>query len=381
MKLFLSAALVLLIASWAFAEDADVCATRVTGPSTAALGTEVWTCPVETVVTDNNIVGVCWGGDNYVVSGGASATDPNKVYIISPAGAEVRRFDQWNSTGWGWRDLAWDGTYIYGSDNTGATGAVSRFDELGTQYADVTVTGYTSSATMRGMAVNADDDLLYISDWAVNVFEAPSGGGAVTNQYAATTLTAKYGLAWDGIYLWIFDQGGSGVDVYRYDLATQTATLMFAGTGTGQLAGGLDYVPVGEWTTDPTIPVLIGIHQATPDAIHVYDASVLSLTLTPDATTVPRGGTLGYTAVVTNLTNQTTKFQGWAMADPPGPTPPQSVMPPRMVTIAAGRTITQHLTARVPMSAPLGVYTFDGYVGGHPDLPWAHDGFEFSVTP
>jgi parallel beta-helix repeat protein len=108
----------------------------------------------------------------------------------------------------------------------------------------------------------------------------------------------------------------------------------------------------------------------------------VTVILTPDATTVERGGTLGYTVEVTNATAEDQTFEYWSdvylwTGDPYKKNP---VFGPMTVTIRAGKTKSGHLSHKVPKSAPLRTYTLCGRIGWHPDDIWDEDCFQFTVV-
>jgi len=108
----------------------------------------------------------------------------------------------------------------------------------------------------------------------------------------------------------------------------------------------------------------------------------VTLTLTPDATTVPRGGTLGYTGTVTNNTAYTVNFEYWAEVILPNGNPygGNPVVGPRSVTLNPNQTKSGHISHDVPLNAPLGTYTYIGKIGFYPSSVWDEDSFQFIVT-
>ena len=110
---------------------------------------------------------------------------------------------------------------------------------------------------------------------------------------------------------------------------------------------------------------------------------ILSLTLTPDSTSIPRGGSLGYTVTVTNNSSISRTFKYWTYAILPNgsryPTTGQ-LFGPITVTLTPGQTQSTHLTHSIPTTAPLGTYTYNAKVGPYPAI-WTSDSFTFVVTP
>ncbi len=108
----------------------------------------------------------------------------------------------------------------------------------------------------------------------------------------------------------------------------------------------------------------------------------VSVTMLPDSTTVPRGGTLGYTVTGTNNTNFVQSFKYWTYVILPNSNRyPVSgeLFGPVTVTLNPGQTRSAHLTHGIPASAPLGTYTYFGNVGPYPFI-WDSDSFQFTVT-
>jgi hypothetical protein len=96
---------------------------------------------------------------------------------------------------------------------------------------------------------------------------------------------------------------------------------------------------------------------------------VCSCTLTPDnppTPSVPRGGTLGFQATVTNNTDevQVLKF-ATRITKPNGGKYPTSgyLKGPVTVRLDSHDSIAKHLSQYIPDTAPLGTYTYLGYVG------------------
>lgn len=105
----------------------------------------------------------------------------------------------------------------------------------------------------------------------------------------------------------------------------------------------------------------------------------VTITLTPDATTVPRGETASGTLTVTNTTNSVQAVQIWTeVTTPHGDT--RVSIPPRIYKLLPYQTSVNHIIQRVPPDAALGVYTYCGKVGTYPTPVIDEDCFEFTVT-
>jgi hypothetical protein len=107
------------------------------------------------------------------------------------------------------------------------------------------------------------------------------------------------------------------------------------------------------------------------------EVELLSVELVPDNTIVPRGGTLGLTITVTNNTSQNQDFVAWTEVHPYGKNP---VAGPKYVILGPQESVSKHISHRIPGSAPLRTYTYEGKAGTYPDDVWAEDSFEFTVV-
>jgi len=108
----------------------------------------------------------------------------------------------------------------------------------------------------------------------------------------------------------------------------------------------------------------------------------VSVILVPDSTSIPRGGTLGYTVTGTNNTTSSQTFQYWTYVTLPNGNrypPSGELFGPVTVTLTPGQTKSAHLTHGIPATAPLGTYTYYGNVGPYPAM-WDSDSFTFTVT-
>jgi hypothetical protein len=115
--------------------------------------------------------------------------------------------------------------------------------------------------------------------------------------------------------------------------------------------------------------------------IEVMGVIPLTITVTPDATTVPRGGNLGYTVQVTNNTGGPVTFDYWSDVYlwNGKPYKKNPVFGPLGTTLSAYQTKQGHVSHKIPNSAPLNTYRLCGRVGDHPSDIWAEDCFDFTV--
>ena len=105
--------------------------------------------------------------------------------------------------------------------------------------------------------------------------------------------------------------------------------------------------------------------------------------LIPDATSIPRGGTLGLQATVQNNTNNTLSVLAATYVTlPNGNKYPASgyLFGPIPITLSGNGTITGYLSHAIPSNAPLGTYTYHGYVGNYGVGIYDDCTFNFTVT-
>ena len=230
-----------------------------------AFGDNLFTIDATAATGHNLILGVEYANGYYwVTSGGATATtDPNFLFQIDLAGALVNSWAQGTTSDWGWRDLAFDGTYLYASDSN----VLAQIDP-----ATGTATGVTIPCPenpCRALAYDAVTDHFWTANFGSSIYEFDRTG-TVINTFANTL--ALYGFAWDGTTLWGCSQD-PGVNVTALDPATGAATgPAFVGDGSGggtPTSGGCSYSD----TVVPGSEVLVVMHQATSDTIVGYDVA------------------------------------------------------------------------------------------------------------
>jgi hypothetical protein len=130
--------------------------------------------------------------------------------------------------------------------------------------------------------------------------------------------------------------------------------------------------------------VTVSQHDYLPyeGVITIYDFTPnFVLTMTPDGQNFPANSEMGYTVEGTNNESSPLMLQFWADVYLPGGNPLGSnpIFGPITVTLQPGQTASQYITHWIPGRAPLGEYTYRGYVGVHDGLVWTEDSFTFNV--
>ncbi|RJP72421.1 MAG: hypothetical protein C4532_06075 [Candidatus Abyssobacteria bacterium SURF_17] len=113
------------------------------------------------------------------------------------------------------------------------------------------------------------------------------------------------------------------------------------------------------------------------------DLGTVGLHLLPDDVQIPAGDTLGYSANAVNNTASNVQIEYWTdVTMPDGATHPSSavLVGPHSVQLEPFGTRSEHLTHRIPQPAPLGVYTYNAYIGTYPADVVQEFHFNFEVV-
>ncbi len=197
--------------------------------------------------------GLCVGlgiyNDTIVVSSaGYSATDlvDNMFYRYTLDGTFIDSVAQPNpSAGWGYRDLAFDGTYLLGSDNT----SIKKFDPA--TLAEVGLVTNAGNNPHRGLAYDAGEDAIYSTNFTSGPLLKMNAADGTTLRTYPTPAVAPYGIAADpyttpGVLdLWFAEPSAAGTfRLSRVDTATGAVTFTFDLTATYPAAssGGLEII-------------------------------------------------------------------------------------------------------------------------------------------
>jgi hypothetical protein len=149
-------------------------------------------------------LGVEFDGTNFWMTGSGLGSNPNFLYKLTKEGAYVARFEQGTSSVWGWRDLAFDGIYLYASDSA----VIQQISRVNGQPTGVTIPGPLDPN--RALAYDPETDHFWVAGFATPIYEIDRSGH-VLHHYDNTL--AIFGLAWDnsspdGPWLWVWSQNG-----------------------------------------------------------------------------------------------------------------------------------------------------------------------------
>jgi len=227
-------------------------------------GELLYTLNVGTITGDIRCLGVEFDDDdNWWITGAADMLGA-KLYKISYGGTLLGTYNQ-GKTGWGWRDLAYDGRYLYASDSY----VIDQIDPATGMVTGVTIPSPVTPA--RALAYEAPSDSFWTASFSSSIYSIKRDG--TFSAYANPGLMV-YGMAMDDAArtLWIWSQDGSGCMASAFDTVTGTFTGQSwdGDIGLAGIAGGACIFE------DPGYGrmVMAGLQQASPDVVAVYGSAV-----------------------------------------------------------------------------------------------------------
>jgi len=216
-------ALVAVLASVSFASSQDVSPwVSPVGPGVDAELTILDSFDIEAVTGGSAYnVGIGYDGSaNLWVTEGAQLESGgnNFIHVISLSTPHtlVATYHQNNTSGWGLRDLCFNGTYIFGSDDT----VVDYYDPATGEK----VGSYNCSACNPNRAEAWDGTYFYTGSFSPNIYRVTWDGVSGSTATFTTWSTAianggTYGAAYDADWpcLWVSTASGDGV-LYQLDM-------------------------------------------------------------------------------------------------------------------------------------------------------------------
>lgn len=198
--------------SWLVLQNAGTrnAACELTWPERAskAFGDSAWGADIEAVTSDNLCLGAEFDGASLWVTGaaGSPSSEPNYLYRFDRQGNLLASYPQPQGTGWGWRDLCWDGQFLYGASDSD----IMQIDTAGGDTTGVRIT--SPCAVARGLAHDPASDHFFVADYADSIYEIDRSGAAIN---AWANARSVFGLAWDatapdGPWLWASSTDTSG---------------------------------------------------------------------------------------------------------------------------------------------------------------------------
>ncbi len=249
---------------------------------------------VEAICGDNQIVGCAYADGKFFISGGNNGINPNMLYVLDSTGVLLNTLTQPTPTSWGWRDMAYDGTYLYAGDN-GDT--VYAFDTDGNLLPSLYIPRPSGVAMVRALAYDPITDHFWTGNFGAAIVEFDRDGNVISSGSPAP-LTAVYGMAWDevtpgGPWLWIYDQGGTPLTTFHkydpiaHDFTGEAYTVPLLPGSIDQRAAGCEITD--QW--DSRFWTMVALTQGVPhDMLYILEILNKSAPAAPGSFDVANNG-------------------------------------------------------------------------------------------
>ncbi len=398
MRKFLSVVCILLFSVVAMADQYTDMTTEV-GPVAPQATDAIWDILLqfnaETGAT-NLVLGAAQAGGYFWTTGAgpsSAVTTDNKYYRKTLAGVPIDSFPQPANSGWGWRDLAYDGTYLYAGCEAAQILAFNPTN--GALVPTMNINKPTGAAIVRALGYDSDNDRFWTGNFSSAIICFDRSGAVIWT--GSLGLTGVYGMAYDnlspgGPFLWVYDQSGSPATTMKKVGGIGSTPPVPAVVGTFQLpnppgltgstAGGCEGTTA--WGTYPFS--MVCLDQGTPnDQVLVYEIlggapPDLQVTLTPinPPIVVPAGGgSFSFNAAVVNNGPSQTNFTVWARIKYPDGTYTGPTLGPVAINPPVGTTVQRLRNQNIPSTYPPGAYTYLGYA----NLSFAYPAIDSSSFP
>ncbi|NPV12108.1 MAG: T9SS type A sorting domain-containing protein [Ignavibacteria bacterium] len=193
-----------------------------------------------------------------------------KIFRVNKSGTQIDSFNVTGLPSGGFRDLAFDGQYLYGSNNSTTVYRIDRTTFAATA-------AFTSPIAVRGISYNAAQNAFWVANWSTDiVLVSRTGATLYTIPAAQHGFTGMSGNAYDtlspgGPYLWVFSGGTDTDPKVLYKLNPTNGQRLDSIDVTGILPDGA--IGGGLWVTDqyePNTITLGGSSQGVPHRLFGY---------------------------------------------------------------------------------------------------------------
>lgn len=200
-------------------------------------------------------------------------------------------------------------------------------------------------------------------DWGHTVQQTSDEG------YFIAGRTTSYGDECGDIYLIKTDINGEEIWSQTYGGES------YEFCGGGQLTADNGYIIVGSTQSYGAGGNDVYLIRLAPD----IPPDIL-ITLTPQNPPIQipaGGGTFEFNIEVANTGVSAITFDVWTMATLPNGNEYGPIIYVQDIILNAGQSVNRDRMQFVPMNAPSGDYTYDGYIGDYPNVIWDEEHFEF----
>ena len=269
-------------------------------PELLDFGDELFTFDPQTPTGDISCVGVEFDGNYFWITGRHSSDDIHKLYKFDSQGSLLASFNQNTVSDWGWRDLAWDGIFLYASDEN----ELAQIDPLTGLRIDTIPMPQTIPPPVRALAYDPATDRFWGANYSSNIIEFDRAGQTIRSFPNDHHI---FGLAWDGAspdgpWLWVFSQDGDPmIQISQYDPRQGffTGLAFYAADHNGgitDLASGACFT--SEWDFSRGVLFCLVMGRTTIfdsfDLVQGYEITTLPqwLSVEPRSGIIPPGGSL-----------------------------------------------------------------------------------------
>ena len=199
---------------------------------TRAQGDFIGSVDMGAITGDDRLLGVEMDGDSWFMTG---ARDYSGCYLYEVDYDSNALVNTWSTghSGWGWRDMCYDGEFLYASDSF----CVEQIDPATGAATGVTIPCPISPC--RALAYDRHTDTFWGGNFGADIYNFTRDGTVLTT-FANPGLSV-YGAAIepDGDVLWLWSQDGSGSLASAMDPTTGLILHSWDGdVGIGGVAGG-----------------------------------------------------------------------------------------------------------------------------------------------
>ncbi len=187
-------------------EDADICLNSGQSVATMDPGDIVIDFDAQTVHGETGSLGAEWDGEYFWSTCRGSVSPPHDINKWDIDGNLIATYDQPSmSSAWGIRDLAFDGSYLYG-------GCEDGFWQIDPSDGSTTLlfSNIAPMTCIRALAWEPNEGMFYSGNFGDGFYKFTPDGTTIT-PVTNPGLTAVYGMAYDdnADTIWIFDQTGT----------------------------------------------------------------------------------------------------------------------------------------------------------------------------
>jgi hypothetical protein len=243
--------------------------------------------PVSALTGDFQMMGCEFVGNEWWVTGGGGPGGQNLFYRFSRDGDYLGAIPQPSTSVAGWFDMAYDGQYIYGSEDQNL---------VGVDHQGIVQTVIPSPVIpSRAVAYDPASDHFWVTDYTQDIYEIDRQGNIIQQiPNSGSGELSVTGLAWnsfdpDGFKLYIFSQNGVNTltRVTRLHPVSRAREFVVDLPGrAGDRAGGCTVTP--SWNS--TLVVFAGIFQnSSGDRLQIHEMTFNTtwINVTPATFEVP----------------------------------------------------------------------------------------------